>query len=252
MILTRTVLILTLIAFGSLVGCDSSTPEVGTKLPDFSEYTDVKEKKKAFFGFILPLVHEANARILAERALAEKWQQGETLSSSEQKQLKEILTKYRVTVEDVNQQQEQLLQKVNILPPSLVLAQAANESAWGNSRFARKGNNLFGQWCFTKGCGIVPGSRNSGAVHEVEVFSTPYGSVSSYMRNLNSHQQYRQLRQLRGQALQNDKPITGVMLAEGLTGYSERGEEYVHEIQSMIRFNKLEQLDANPLGEKEN
>ncbi len=132
-----------------------------------------------------------------------------------------------------------------------MLAQAANESGWGNSRFAREGNNLFGQWCFSIGCGIIPGERNHRSRHEVQVFETPFESVSSYMRNLNSHQQYQELRIIREQSLQQNETINGLLLTEGLLGYSERGEDYVLEIQQMIRSNKLQKLDTEPLGEKE-
>lgn len=234
----------------SLAGCDSSpdnlaSTAVEAPLPNFSEYSDVNEKKEAFFSFLLPLVHEANARILSERELIEKWQAGNKLNKAEQKKFKHILTKYRVTTEDKEEQAEQLLRRVQVIPPSLVLAQAANESAWGNSRFARKGNNLFGQWCFTKGCGIVPSGRSGDAKHEVQIFETPFQSVSSYMRNLNSHPQYKTLRRIREKAVQEGAPISGLELANGLLGYSERGEEYVEEIQSMIRFNKLDQLDSD-------
>lgn len=239
----------------SLVGCDSEpketiTPVVNAPLPDFTEFSDIKEKKRAFFEFLLPLVHEANARIMSERKLIKKWRDGNKLTTAEQKKLEKILVKYRVTTDDIDEQETLLLRRVYLIPPSLVLAQAANESAWGSSRFAREGNNLFGQWCFSIGCGIIPGERNHRSKHEVQVFETPFESVSSYMRNLNSHPQYQELRRIREQYLQENKTINGLLLAEGLLGYSERGEEYVIEIKDMIRFNKLQQLDAEPLGEE--
>lgn len=240
----------------SLIGCSpdksdngASTVDTNAPLPDFSTYSDVKEKKAAFFDFLLPLVHEANLRIMSERQLIEKWQDGKKLSASEQKKLNKIFTKYRVTTDDTKQQEEILLRRIYPIPPSIVLAQAANESGWGNSRFAREGNNLFGQWCFTIGCGIVPGERNHRAKHEVKVFDTPFDSVSSYMRNLNSHEQYKDLRGIREQLLQQDELVDGLQLADGLLKYSERREEYVIEIKQMIISNKLQELDTEPLGE---
>lgn len=253
MVFVRSVFVFILLA--SLAGCDSepketTSPVVNAPLPDFTEFSDVKEKKRAFFEFLLPLVHEANSRIMSERELIDKWRNGNKLTTAEQKKLERILIKYRVTTDDIGEQETLLLRRVYPLPPSIVLAQAANESAWGSSRFAREGNNLFGQWCFSIGCGIIPGERNHRSKHEVQVFETPFESVSSYMRNLNSHQQYQELRSIREQYLQENETINGLLLAEGLLGYSERGEEYVIEIKDMIRFNKLQQLDADPLGEE--
>ncbi len=137
----------------------------------------------------------------------------------------------------------ELLTRVDVLPPSLVLAQSANESAWGTSRFAREGNNFFGQWCFTRGCGMVPRARGEGAVHEVEAFPDAVVSVRSYLRNLNSHGMYQQLRDLRAGQRQKQEPVTGVLLAGGLKGYSSRGDEYIKELVAMINFNRLEQYD---------
>lgn len=239
----------------ALAGCDQQSatttlPSAPTDpLPNFSEFSDVNAKKEAFFTFLLPFVYHSNQIILDERSLVTKHFDATTeLSNAEQKRFATILTKYRVTSEDPSIQQQQLLDRVNIIAPSLVLAQAANESAWGSSRFAKQGNNLFGQWCYTKGCGLVPGERNDDAKHEVQVFKTPYESVASYMRNLNSHPQYQDLRAIRNQALANQQVVSGLDLAQGLIGYSERREAYVEEIQAMIRYNKLAQLDNNPIG----
>ena len=138
---------------------------------------------------------------------------------------------------------ETLLRRVDVVPPSLALAQAANESAWGTSRFARDGNNYFGQWCFEQGCGLVPKRRDEGRAHEVATFSSPVESVERYMANLNTHDAYRPLRERREQLRESEAPITGIQLAAGLEKYSERGEEYIAELRSMIRFNNLGAYD---------
>lgn len=247
-----------LLALLMLVSCDqqSATQSLPSApqdpLPDFSEFNDVKAKKKAFFSFLLPLVHHANLSIAAERELALRWVNApDQLSSQEQQQMAQMLKKYRINNEaDLQTQQQQLLRKVNTIAPSLVLAQAANESAWGSSRFAKEGNNLFGQWCYELGCGLVPSERNHRAKHEVQIFKTPYDSVASYMRNLNSHPQYKELRTIRDQLLEQNQVVSGNELARGLIGYSERREAYVEEIQAMIRHNQLSQLDASPLGDE--
>jgi len=117
---------------------------------------------------------------------------------------------------------------VDTIPPSLALAQAANESAWGTSRFARQAHNYYGQWCFEKGCGIVPDRRDANKSHEVAAFDSPRESVARYLHNLNS----------------NSAPVTGIALAAGLGKYSERGADYISELRSMIEFNKLSKYDA--------
>jgi Bax protein len=130
-----------------------------------------------------------------------------------------------------------------VVPPSLALSQAANESAWGTSRFARSGHNYFGQWCFTTGCGVVPRHRTAGKQHEVAVFASPAAAVASYLHNLNSHPAYQRLREIRLQQRQQHQVVSGLALAAGLEKYSERGEDYIRELRAMIRHNRLSQYD---------
>jgi len=125
----------------------------------------------------------------------------------------------------------------------LALAQAANESAWGTSRFAQDGNNLFGQWCYTNGCGLVPSRRREGATHEVRRFDNIRDSVESYIHNLNTFPSYQMLRRIRQQLRQQDRPIDGVSLADGLESYSSRGLDYIVELQRMIYSNELLERD---------
>jgi len=212
-------------------------------LPDFSTYQDVDQKKQAFFAYLLPLVEEANNRVLEERKLVLKWTNGEALSKKEKKRIQAFLEKYRVKADTEAGKKELLLHRVNVIPPSLVLAQAANESAWGTSRFATEGNNLFGQWCFSQGCGLVPTDRIEGAAHEVRRFDSPLDSVESYILNLNRHTRYRQLRLMRHKLSEEKGWVSGTELAGGLIGYSERGQAYVNEIRHMIQYNDLEQYD---------
>ncbi|MDO6682501.1 glucosaminidase domain-containing protein [Oceanobacter sp. 5_MG-2023] len=211
-------------------------------LPDFASYTDVKQKKEAFFGYMLKLVKHANANVLKERDIIKQWDGNSAASPA----ISALVEKYRVDdTLSTSDQKASLLKRVQVIPPSLVLAQGANESAWGTSRFARQGNNFFGQWCFSKGCGIVPSQRNDGAGHEVAKFDDPLESVESYIRNLNSHPTYQKLRDLRNTEMATQGYPTGINLAGGLEGYSERGHEYIKEIRSMISFNKIDQLDPD-------
>lgn len=235
--------VLVIILCGCLFSCSDQLPS--SKLPDFKSYTDVKAKKKAFFDFMLPMIKAGNQEILEERELVISLQQ--KYADSDQgkvpKKLQQLLDKYRVQEDSREAEFASLLIRINSIPPSLVMAQAANESAWGTSRFAIEGNNLFGQWCFSKGCGIVPSQRAAGDIHEVTEFKTPLASVRSYMLNLNRHARYTNLRHLREQQIKQQGYATGLFLAAGLLGYSEKGSEYVKEIRGMIRTNHLESYD---------
>jgi Bax protein len=216
------------------------------RIPDFSAYLDVKQKKRVFFEFMLPLIREANARIRNDRSelitLSEKLESGLVLSGGERQALSQLFKRYRFklpqTVEAENV--DELLERVDILPASLVLAQSANESGWGTSRFATEANNFFGIWCFRTGCGIEPSQRNKGLSHEIAAYASVQDGVFAYMHNINTHRAYRKLRAIRAEqrTLLND--LMGMELAQGLRHYSQRGEEYVREIQQMIRANKLD------------
>ncbi|WP_302504305.1 glucosaminidase domain-containing protein [Geoalkalibacter halelectricus] len=217
-----------------------------TTLPqDLDRIAQVNERKRIFFLTLLPMVLMANEEIQAERDLIESllsgFDQGRLPSAHEAEQLAEIQDKYRISGDPFSDCdiREKLLKRVDILPPSLVLAQAANESGWGTSRFARVANNLFGEWTFTPGTGVVPANRPAGEIYEVRSFPTIYDSVKSYMLNLNTHRAYVPLREKRIQARLENRPLKGVDLAHGLQAYSIRGEEYVEEIAAMIRHNQL-------------
>ncbi len=213
-------------------------------LPDFSAYRDVTERKVAFFSFLYPRIVLANSRILIEREHLEQLAEKDELSTQDQAWLTTQAERLRVDAKTGSQEQfNGLKQRLDVIPPSLILAQAANESAWGKSRFAVRGNNLFGQWCFTQGCGLVPQSRPEGASHEVATFTSPYFSVRSYIQNLNRHAAYQQVRNIRHRDRQGNNALSGVRLAKGLESYSERGMAYIDEIRSMIRFNNLEFYD---------
>lgn len=214
-----------------------------TPLPDFSQFGAGSERKEAFFGFLFPRIALANLEILRQRRGVKALQQEDTLSEEQEQWLEGLADRLRIDRDD-SDFFDRLLKRLDIIPPSLMMAQAANESSWGTSRFATRGNNLFGQWCFSKGCGIVPGQRSEGMNHEVARYKHPYASIRSYMTNLNRHNAYSRLRTIRRQQRQRDQFPTGISLAGGLELYSERGSEYVREIRSMIRFNNLDDYDA--------
>lgn len=218
--------------------------DLNSNIPDFSTYKDVNKKKNDFFAFLLPKIKYANDNILKERRQVFALKSAlPNLSSSDVSVLNKLKEKYEVSLTNHQEAINALLIRVDIIPAPLALAQAANESAWGTSRFAQQGNNLFGQWCYVKGCGIIPKQRQGEQRHEVAKFDGIQDSIASYMRNLNSQAAYEKLRTLRADARDDEDIITGLELAKGLWAYSIRREAYVHEIQAMIKQNGLQQYN---------
>lgn len=200
----------------------------------------VQQKKMVFFRLMAPLILVANENILLERQVIE------TAALSDKKLLA-IAIKYRL-ITDQNtyideSQRHALLERVDIMPPSLVLAQAAEESGWATSRFTLEGNAFFGQWDFS-GKGMVPKQqRKELGNYGLARFDSPLASVEGYMLNLNTNNAYQELRQLRAQLRQEKQAITGPLLAGTLDKYSERGQAYIDGIREMIRYNQLDQVD---------
>ena len=217
--------------------------------PDFSSYPAGIERKTAFINYLYPLIEESNALITKQRetVLALKKQTIDSqLSWWQQIQINKLAARYKMDDFDSNSDDDwkKLSTRVNITPPAMALAQAAKESGWGTSRFASEGNNFFGQWCYTKGCGLIPKARQPGKSHEVAVFTSAKASVQAYMLNINTHQAYRELRKIRGKLQKTGKTLSGIDLVEGLNAYSERGSIYVKELRSMIKFNELDKFDG--------
>jgi Bax protein len=215
------------------------------KIPAFKEISHIPERKQAFFDYLLPAIEYQNQLIRERRQILKgielKIRDAETLSSAQQTFMTTMRERYRVAEESsVDEAIALLLRRVDTLPVSMVLAQAAMESAWGTSRFAREANNLFGQWCFSKGCGVVPKKRTKGAIHEVQKFSSVDKAIGAYFLNINSHPTYVITRDVREKMRAKGKALTGHALVAGLEKYSARGHEYIEELRSMIRTNKLE------------
>ncbi len=218
-------------------------------LPNFADFVDVAKKKDAFISYMTPLVVQANRKVLAERALVEKmlnWKQrGRWIRPVFLDQLIQLSNKYRVRSELLSDAFfDEMLLKIDEVPLSLALAQAATESGWGTSRFARKGNNLFGQWCFKTGCGLIPQARDSKRRHEVARFDTPLDSVESYVLNLNRHKKYKGFREERATLRREQAPLSGLILVSELRHYSERRDAYVDEIKNIIQGNDLDAFDS--------
>ena len=214
-------------------------------IPDFASILDVKEKKATFFGYMKAMVDQENYRLYQIREQILNLQQAEIRSEQDDGWLLKTAQNYRLkNIKVVDDSLfTALLNRVDQIPASLALVQAANESAWGTSRFAREANNFYGQWCFTEGCGVIPEGRPEGKTYEVRKFNSPLASVRSYMYNLNTSHHYEELREMRAGQRMTGEPVTGPVLAQGLESYSIRGEAYVKELVAMINSNDLLKYD---------
>ena len=239
---------------GNWMSLDPLPPPTANKkasipLPDFSSFKNVKEKKEQFFQFMLPKIRLANTKIRVERSsLQDVFNRNKDepiLSDADKKFLGALKVKYKISEElEALDSINALLTKIDEVPASLVLAQSANESGWGTSRFAIEARNMFGIWCFREGCGIKPLQRAAGKKYEVAKYETIQASVEAYMLNINSHPAYRELRRIRSEARADNSYLSGMALAEGLETYSARGEKYVKEIKQLIRINKLQRFNS--------
>lgn len=212
-------------------------------LPDFSKISHTGTRKREFFNFLKPAIAQENKRLRKLRAdllaLQKSYSDWQMMSDKQQTLFNQLSARYKVkNALSVNAKIIELLSRVDEIPQELVLVQAANESAWGSSRFARIGLNFFGMWCFKQGCGLVPKGRDSGLNHEVASFSSIDSMIGHYFHNINTHNAYKLFRSIRGQLRANDLTLSPQILATGLLPYSERGMDYIVEINAMMRHNK--------------
>ena len=216
---------------------------------------DAREKKRMFTSSMLPIILRANELIIADRGrlltILQKTSNKQPLEKAENQWLLKTAKQYRVSLSGSATKEEidQLLYKIDVVPVSLALAQAAMESGWGTSRFAQNGNALFGEWVWDENAdGIVPSGRDEGKTHRIKSFDYLLDSVRSYMTNLNRHNSYADLRRRRAELREHSLVVTGTALAPALVKYSERGTDYVNDILSIINFNELSALDHALLG----
>ncbi|MFG0606076.1 glucosaminidase domain-containing protein [Vibrio mimicus] len=222
--------------------------EVVGSAPDFSVIIDISQRKEAFFNYLKPGVMYENSRVLQERAILKRIKKDfadDHLSSSNLAQAQRLASAYSVELNQGNVDIawfQEMFRRVDVIPQALVLTQAANESAWGTSRFAREANNYFGQWCYSWGCGLVPLERSAGAFHEVAKFDSVQDSIHGYFMNVNRNEAYRELRdirfQLRKKKVNPASDKSAQAMSNGLLKYSERGEAYVQNLQAMMSVNQ--------------
>lgn len=202
------------------------------RAPDFRNVQNDQQRKKVFFNYLLPIIEAENKKILLLREFIKN-------NRLNPRQTEKLAKKYRLK----NPTKQQLLNAIDIVPASLVLAQAAIESDWGRSRFAVRWHNYFGIWCFDLGCGVIPTKRDRHARHEIATFSSPSKATEYYLLNINRNSAYAILREIRQQKRNNRFPITGTELAEGLENYSQMGDKYIETTRAVIRQNQLKQYD---------
>ncbi|WAJ71470.1 glucosaminidase domain-containing protein [Catenovulum adriaticum] len=231
------------------------------KAPDFSSMSDVQQKKLAFFSYFYPLIKAHNAWIEEARQFVQTYQRAsqtpavkngdKKLAKSSTQYLQQLFSRYKISLSEnsnqMNQKIKSLLIRMDVIPAELILIQAANESGWGTSRFAREGNNFFGQWCYQKGCGLVPNARIEGMNHEVASYQHAYQALDSYYINVNTHAAYRVVRDMRASYRKMGQLPSAEVLTTGLIDYSERGADYVQDLIEMLRDNQsvINQAKAN-------
>jgi len=214
-------------------------------LPAFKDYPSGSKRHAAFFAYLKPLVKQANADILMQRhrllALYRKqFHLKQKLTTEQKKWLEQLFLKYRINFENTPKQWNFLINRVDVIPASLALAQAANETAYGITRFAQNANNFYGVWCHTPGCGLVPHQREKDKTHEIKKYPSVAASIADYMLILNTRKSYNLFRELRAQERSLKQYPSGMVLASGLLNYSQRREIYVEAIQKIIIKNQLE------------
>lgn len=209
----------------------------------------VQSRKANFVKQLLPIIQQENERLLALRhqvlQLLILLNRGYQLKQYDADWLNALGKKYQVKGDLLKESSSRavLLNKVDIIPASLALAQAANESAWGQSRFTREANNIFGIWTYDSSKGVTPKRREQDKKHLIRKFKHIGESIQFYMHILNSHPAYRKLRKIRQELRDKNSVINGEALASGLEKYSAKGTRYVSLIQKLIRQNDWQQLD---------
>ena len=205
---------------------------------EIKQIENSKKRKSLFIKIILPLILEENNRILLDRKRLFRILNKNKNSKKEINWLNIKFKQYGVLNKDI----PTLKVRMDIVPVSLALAQAAKETGWGTSRFALEGNALFGQWTWS-GNGIKPAGAEDNTKHKVMKFKVLKASVRAYQRNLNTHLSYKSFRQLRAQLRDDNKQLDSLILADQLNNYAETGKEYTKILKQIIQQNSLKDFD---------
>ena len=198
----------------------------------------IKKKKNLFIKIILPLILEENNRVKLDRKKLFAILNKSNNSDVEKRWVNQKFKQYGVLNKDLLT----LKVRMDIVPVSLAIAQAAKETGWGKSRFALEGNALFGQWTWS-GKGIKPADADENTTHKVMKFKVLKTSVKAYLRNLNTHSSYKRFRLVRAVLRDNGKNLDSLALADYLDKYAETGEKYIIILKKIIKQNNLKDFD---------
>jgi Bax protein len=214
-------------------------PVALTLLPQEIKMIENSKKRKEFFiQIVLPLIIEENNNIKIDRKTLFAIINKSNNSNTEKKWLEKKYKQYGVKSGDLSS----LKIRMDEIPVSLAIAQAAKETGWGTSRFALEGNALFGQWTWS-GEGLKPKEAKEGENHKVMKFNILQASVRAYQRNINTHSTYKDFRKARAKLRDNNKPLDSIELSKHLNKYAETGNQYVEVLQKIIKQNKLQDFD---------
>jgi Bax protein len=214
-------------------------PVALTLLPqEIKMIENTKKRKEFFIQIILPLIIQENNNIKLDRKNLFTVINKNNNSKLEKQWLEKKFKQYGVKSKDLST----LKIRMDEIPVSLAIAQAAKETGWGTSRFAQEGNALFGQWTWS-GEGLRPKEAKEGQDHKVMKFNILQASVRAYQRNLNTHSTYKDFRKARAKLRDSNKPLDSMVLSKYLNKYAETGNQYVEVLQKIIKQNKLQDFD---------
>jgi len=217
---------------------------LATLPPDLPNMPDTDERKLAFIKMVLPLVLHVNESIAQDRtrilSLRDQFARTKGLRESDADWLHNVATAYGL---DQDADFDELLRRVDVVPTSLAVAQAAIESGWGTSRYAHEGKALFGQYMWGGGSGMVPRDREDGKNHKVKSFGSLADAVKAYTFNLNANPAYEGFRKARAAMRAKDVDPDGYDLAETISNYSELRGAYVKAVRRVIDMNQLSRFD---------
>ena len=214
-------------------------PVALTLLPnEIKKIESTKKRKEFFIQIVLPLILKENNNIRIDRKRLFSIINKSNNSDLEKKWLAKKYKQYGIPSKDLST----LKIRMDEVPVSLALAQAAKETGWGTSRFALEGNALFGQWTWS-GEGLRPKESDKNEGHKVMKFNVLQASVRAYQRNLNTHSSYKDFRKARAELRDNGKPLDSLILAEYLDKYAETGDKYVEVLKKIIAQNSLKDFD---------
>ena len=212
--------------------------DIGLLPNEIKNIENTKKRKEMFIKIILPLIVKENNKIRVDRKRLFTILNKNSNTVIEKKWLEKKFKQYGVRQNDLST----LKIRMDEIPVSLAIAQAAKETGWGTSRFALKGNALFGQWTWS-GEGLKPKNADKGKDHKVMKFHSLQLSVRAYLRNLNTHSTYRNLRKARTELRNKNKPLDSIILSKHLDKYAETGNKYIEVLQKIIEQNNLKDFD---------